>query len=143
MRGLPEFKLGGACRRCAKCCEQPTIQVGFVTWRFATARAVFLWWQRRVNGFECLGEDRSARAFVFRCTHFDVESRSCDSYESRPGMCHDYPRALLFQGTPDFLQGCGYRAVDPRAGRMRALLAREDLTPEQRARLVRDLHLEE
>jgi hypothetical protein len=40
------------------------------------------------------------------------------------------------------LPGCGYRPVDPRASGLRQALDAQPLTPEQRARLRKDLHLE-
>src|SRR5215813_14607857 len=94
LRGERPHRLGGDCRRCARCCEAPAIQAGRLTWYLPSLRRVFLAWQRRVNGFELTEADRGSRTFVFRCTHFDAATRSCDSYASRPGMCRDYPRAL-------------------------------------------------
>jgi hypothetical protein len=133
--------LGGECRRCARCCEAPAIQVGFLTWYLPTARRLFLWWQKVVNGFELTEIDRRARVFVFNCTHFDWKTRSCDSYASRPGMCRDYPRALLYQPGPELLPGCGYRAVARNAGRLLQILEERQLSAEQKERLERDLHL--
>jgi len=105
-------------------------------------RQVFLVWQRRVNGFELEGQDSESRSFVFRCTHFDRETRSCDSYSSRPGMCRDYPRLLLWQPAPELLSGCGYRAVAANATGLRQSLARLPLSAEQRRKLDRGLHLD-
>src|SRR5687768_4720984 len=141
-RGEPWFLLGGECRRCARCCEAPSIRANAFVWHLRSARAAFLWWQRVVNGFELREAQRVERTFVFRCTHFDEQTRRCDSYETRPGMCRDYPRALLSQPVPEFLPGCGYRAVSPRAGRFLKVLETQPLTEEQRARLRRDLHLD-
>jgi hypothetical protein len=106
-------------------------------------RQLFLAWQRRVNGFELVGEDAEARAFVFRCTHYDATTRTCDSYESRPGMCRDYPRLLLWQAGPRLLPGCGYRVRPPNAAGLRESLGRLDLTPEQRRKLWKGLELDE
>jgi Fe-S-cluster containining protein len=106
-------------------------------------RRAFLWWQRRVNGFELAGTDADDRAFVFRCTHFDPAVRSCDSYDSRPGMCRDYPRLLLWQPNPEILPGCGYRASPPNAEGLRAALERAELTCEQREKLRRGLRLDD
>lgn len=111
LRGRKRYRLAGDCGGCASCCEAPTIQVSRITWYFPTIRRAFLWWQRVVNGFELIERDRQARAFVFRCTHFDWQTRRCDSYASRPGMCRDYPRALLYQFYPRFFEGCSYRPV--------------------------------
>ncbi len=142
LRGRARYELGGECRRCAACCEAPAIQVGRVMWYLPTFRSVFLWWQRWVNGFELVGSDFRDRVFTFRCTHFDVATRSCDSYESRPGMCRDYPRVLLFQEHPELLPSCGYRPVARDAKRFLHVLDNQSLTDEQRARLKKNLFLE-
>lgn len=140
-RRMP-YGLGGECRRCARCCEAPGIQVGRLVWYLPTLRELFLWWQKQVNGFELVGRDVASRAFVFKCTHFDWQTRSCDSYDSRPGMCRDYPRNLLDQPLPELLPGCGYRAVAPNADRLLGALRRLPLAPEQEARLKKGLFLE-
>jgi Fe-S-cluster containining protein len=105
-------------------------------------RAPFLWWQRVVNGFELRSEDARRKVFVFHCTHFDPARRTCDSYRSRPGMCRDYPRLLMWQPAPEMLPGCGYRPIDPRAADLLRTLDSQPLTPDQRARLRKGLHLE-
>lgn len=141
-RGERAWTLRGECRRCAACCEAPAIAVGPATWSVPAIRRAFLWWQRRVNGFELVREDAEARAFAFHCTHFDPASRSCDSYDSRPGLCRDYPRLLLWQPSPEFLAGCGYRASPPNAEGLRVALDRLQLTEEQRERLRKGLRLD-
>jgi Fe-S-cluster containining protein len=113
-----------------------------VAWHVPTLRRIFLWWQRQVNGFELVQRDVGSRTVVFRCTHFDWTSRSCDSYASRPGICRDYPRALLWQPTPEMLPGCGYRPVSPRADQLRTALERHPLSEEQKARLRKGLFLD-
>jgi hypothetical protein len=135
------YVLGGDCRRCAACCEAPAIRVGWLTWSLPTLRSAFLWWQSRVNGFE-LRERPARRVFVFACSHFDRTTRLCDSYDSRPGMCRDYPRALLYQPHPELLPGCGYRPIARNAKRFLRVLDAQDLTDEKRARLKKDLFLE-
>lgn len=142
-RGERAWTLAGECRRCAACCEAPSIAVGAVVWSVSPARRLFLWWQRRVNGFELGRSDEESWAFVFRCTHFDAATRSCDSYGSRPGMCRDYPRLLLWQPNPELLPGCGYHARPPNAEGLRIALSRLDLTEEQREKLRRGLRLED
>jgi hypothetical protein len=142
MRGERPYVLGGECRRCAACCEAPAVQAHPAVWHLRSLRALFLFWQERVNGFVLTGTERRSRTFVFRCTHFDAATRLCDSYDSRPGMCRDYPRLLLWQPNPEFLPGCGYRAVTPRAERFRALLKDPSLTTEQREKLRRGLRLD-
>src|SRR5512141_1083878 len=127
-RGERPWTLGGSCRRSGGCCEAPAISVGRVTWSMPAVRRLFLAWQRRVNGFDLVTTDARARLLVFRCSHFDPATRSCDSYDSRPGMCRDYPRLLLWQANPEMLPGCGYRAIAPNAAALAASLARVDLT---------------
>lgn len=141
-RGERPFALGGDCRRCARCCEAPEIRVGPLVWHLRTLRFLFVWWQRQVNGFELVRHDPRQRTFVFRCTHFDPHTRSCDSYDSRPGMCRDYPRLLLYQPAPELLPGCGYRAVWPNADALALALERQPLLPEQKAKLRAGLYLE-
>jgi len=63
---------------------------------------------------------RAERNFVFRCTHFDPATRSCDSYASRPGMCRDYPRNLTYSALPEFLPECGYSAVYKKGEQLRS-----------------------
>src|SRR4030042_1602127 len=95
-RGERPWTLGGSCRRSGACCEAPAIAVGRLTRSLPNVRRLFLAWQRRVNGFALVSADARARVFVFRCSHFDPATRSCDSYDSRPGMCRDYPRNLMW-----------------------------------------------
>ena len=136
------FLLGGDCKLCAACCEAPAIQVSWLTWWLPGVRHVFLWWQRAVNGFELRETDREAHVFVFACSHFDRATRRCDSYASRPGMCRDYPRALLYQPHPELLPGCGYRPIARNAKRFLRVLGAQSLSDEQRAKLKKDLFLE-
>jgi hypothetical protein len=141
-RGERPWTLGGGCHRSGACCEAPAIAVGRLAWSMPSARRLLLAWQSRVNGFELVSADDRAHVFVFRCTHFDRATRSCDSYGSRPGMCRDYPRLLLWQPNPELLPGCGYRAMPPNAEGLRAALDRARLTPEQREKLRRGLRLD-
>jgi hypothetical protein len=143
LRGRPSYRLGGSCHTCARCCEEPAIRSNAATWYVPALRSIFLWWQRTVNGFVLLRAEAHGRLFVFSCTHFDPGTRRCDSYATRPGMCRDYPRGLLEQPRPEFLPGCGYRAVNTSAeGILRALQER-DLSPEQMAKLRAGLYLDE
>jgi hypothetical protein len=141
-RGERPWSLRGACRRSGGCCEAPAIAVPRLVWSSAPLRWLFLAWQRHVNGFELASTDARARVFVFRCTHYDRVSRSCDSYGSRPGICRDYPRHLLWQANPEMLPACGYRAAPPNAERLEAALDRTPLTPAQRDELRRGLRLD-
>ena len=140
-RGEQPWRLQGSCRRSGACCEAPAIAVGRLVWSLPSARRLFLGWQRRVNGFELASVDARAHVFVFRCSHFDPATRSCDSYDSRPGMCRDYPRLLLWQPNPETLPPCGYRATPPNAAGLRLSIDRQELTPAQREKLRRGLRL--
>lgn len=141
-RGERPFELHGDCRRCARCCEQPGIQVGFWAYHLPTLRRLFVWLQRAVNGFVLVEQRPRQRVLLFRCTHFDEATRACDSYDSRPGMCRDYPRLLLWQADPEFLPGCGYRALAPNARGLIRALERAPIDPAGREQLKRDLRLE-
>jgi Fe-S-cluster containining protein len=141
-RDKPLFELGGSCQKCARCCEAPAISVFWPFRRFRSLRALFLVWQKHVNGFHLVREDKLLQAFVFRCEHFDRRTRLCDSYETRPGMCRDYPRRLMYQPNPEMLDGCGYRPVAFGASRMMGALRRQNLTEEQMAKLKKGLFLE-
>jgi Fe-S-cluster containining protein len=140
--GQAPYRLGGDCQRCAACCEEPAIRVGWITWYFPSLRRLFLLWQAHVNGFVLKETDKEAHTFVFTCTHFDRTTRLCDSYASRPGMCRDYPRAQLYQPHPELLPGCGYRPIARDAKRFLKVLDEQPLTPEQRAKLKKNLFLE-
>ena len=142
LRGERAFRLGGDCRRCAACCEAPAIQVSALVWFVPTLRRLFLSWHERVNGFKLTQQLLLQRVFVFECSHFDRATRSCDSYDSRPGMCRDYPRALLYQPSPELFPGCGYRAVARGHERWVAALESRGLTEEQMRRLKKGLYLE-
>ncbi len=117
------------------------MHVDWVTWNLPFVRAAFLWWQREVNGFELKGRERP-RVFVFQCSYFDTATRRCTSYDSRPGMCRDYPRFLLEQAWPEFLPGCGYRPVIGNAARMLRVLNQAPMSDEKRAELRRRMRLE-
>ncbi len=142
LRGERPWTLGGACQRSAQCCEAPAIGIGALTMALPLVRRVFLAWQRRVNGFELARVDSETRLFVFHCTHFDRVSRSCDSYRSRPGICRDYPRNLMWQVNPELHPRCGYRARPPNAAGLTAAIDALELTPEQREKLRRGLRLD-
>ena len=142
LRGQRSHVLVGDCRRCAKCCEAPSVRANAAVWHLKSLRWFFLGWMKQVNGFELESVDDRSRTFVFRCTHFDWETRSCDSYASRPGMCRDYPRALLDQPRPQLFAECGYGARPTNAAALLAELDRQPLSAEQRRRLHRELDLE-
>lgn len=142
LRGDRPYRLGGSCNLCAQCCDAPAIKVRPLVWFLPSLRGLFLGWQRVVNGFELVDRDLGQRVFIFRCTHFDTATRRCDSYESRPGMCRDYPRVLLDQAHPDMLPGCGYRPIAPGAEALLRELRRLPLTADQDAKLRKGLRLD-
>ena len=153
--GEPLYRLCGSCNNCGACCETPMIQV-FAELNFGQAmiqifplffylrssRWLIKKWHQLVNGFEYIGEDRRAKSFIFRCTHWDPETKMCDSYDSRPGMCRDYPRPLLYQPNPTFLKPCSFFPVDKNADRMLDALEDLDLSEEQLNTLKQKLHLQ-
>jgi Fe-S-cluster containining protein len=141
LRGESVFVLRGACQYCGGCCETPMIQTGRLFFYLPTCRWLFLTWQRLVNQLELLNADRATSTFTFRCGHWDTETRRCDSYATRPGMCRDYPRLLLDSVNPKLLDSCGYRAVDRRAQRLRRIFAENGLSAQQQAELEQRLHL--
>jgi Fe-S-cluster containining protein len=142
-RHKPAYELAGACQGCAKCCEEPSIYVGRLLFWLPLTRKAFIAWQRWVNGFVLVREERRARVLVFECSHFDQQTRRCDSYATRPGMCRDYPRMLLDGASPDFFDGCGYRPVAVGASDMIAALVDRGVEGEQLVELKRRLHLED
>ena len=139
----PRYKLAGSCQGCGLCCETPMIQTLSLFRRLRTTRWVILTWHRVINGFEHLRDDPKTNSFIFRCTHFDPKTRQCDSYDSRPGMCRDYPRNLLDAPFPEFLDGCGYHAIDENADKLNAALEKLDLPEEKLKELQRKLHTKE
>lgn len=140
--GQAPFELRGACRDCGKCCETPCIMVPPLVFHVRLFRRIFLWWQHHVNGFVKIGEDREGHIFIFKCTHWLPDSRRCDSYSTRPGMCRDYPRALLQGSKPDFFAECGYYPVYRNSEAMREALKALNLPPEKLQELEEKLHLE-
>jgi Fe-S-cluster containining protein len=134
--------LAGACRACGACCVEPTVHAGPFTWHFSVVRRLFLAWQSRVNGFELLREEPDSNDLVFRCTHYDPDSRRCDSYRSRPSMCRDYPTVLLDQGWPELFPTCGYRVRARKPEKLRAGIEATSLSPEAKAELCRRMRLE-
>jgi len=141
LRVPPRFEMAGECRRCARCCEEPSIRVGRLLYYMPTLRRLFLGWQQHVNGFLLKRVEREGRLFVFTCSHFDQESRACDSYESRPALCRDYPRALFDQPWPELFEQCGYRPRDREGGSLDEALDAADLPIEARALLKKKLYV--
>jgi len=139
--GREQYVLRGACNDCGKCCETPMVIVPLAIYRINLSRRLCLWWHHHVNGFVYIGEDPESSAFIFRCTHWDVDRRRCDSYATRPGMCRDYPLPLLQSSKPDFFSECGFYPVYRNADAMREALEDLDLSPEKLEELTEKLHL--
>ena len=139
--GGKTYRLHGSCNGCGLCCERPTITTNRFFFRIMVIRRLLLAWHRIINGFEYQGEDARTNTFSFRCTHYDPKTRTCDSYESRPGMCRDYPRNLLDGPMPEFFPECSYYAILDGAEQFREALAATDMSPEKRAELEQRLHL--
>lgn len=137
----PSYRLEGTCNGCGACCIRPTIAVGRLTFHIGFLRKLFLAWHFHVNGFEYMCEDAELRTFSFRCTHYDRETQTCDSYETRPGMCRDYPKNLTYDPNPDLFDECSYKVVYKGADAMKEALAKTELTPEQQEEIARKLHL--
>ena len=142
LKGEPAFKLGGNCQLCAACCEEPSVQLSATTYRFPRLRGLIIRWHKYVNGFELKRLESQQKVLVFRCTHFDPDSRRCDSYHTRPGMCRDYPRNLLYHQRPEFLPGCGYSAINKKGDQLLKMLSDEELTPEARKKIDEVFYLE-
>ena len=62
--------------------------------------------------------------------------------DTRPGMCRDYPRRLMYQPDPEMLDGCGYKPVAFGAASMMKALQKQNLTDEQMVRLKKGLFLD-
>ena len=142
-RGEPRYRLTGSCNGCGRCCETPVVQASTLTFRLRSLRWLALAWHRWINGFVLVDQDRRHKLFVFRCTHYDPATKQCDSYDSRPGMCRDYPRNLLYEPLPEFPQECGYSAVYKKADALLRSLEQANLPPEKLKELAKKLHLGE
>jgi Fe-S-cluster containining protein len=119
------------------------MQVDRLTWRVRSVRAIFLGWQRWVNGFELTAVDRRHRLFVFACTHYDAVTKRCDSYESRPLMCRDYPVNLTYEAVPPLFDECSHGVVDRHGEALRQALVEAGLGGEKLEAVERRLFLKE
>jgi Fe-S-cluster containining protein len=142
-RGEPRYRLTGSCNGCGRCCEAPSMQVDRLTWHVRSVQAVFLWWQRVVNGFLLQDTDARFRLFIFRCTHYDAATRRCDSYDSRPLMCRDYPVNLTFDALPSLFDECSHGVVDRKADALRKALVDAGLQGESLEAIERKLYLKD
>lgn len=140
--GPKRYELGGACQGCGSCCEAPAIRVGRITWYLPTLRHLFLWWHSALNRFQLQSTYDAERTFVFSCDHYDASARRCDSYETRPGLCRDYPHSLLDQATPVLFANCGYKAIAVNRRELVQILENQDLGSEQLEKLKEGLYLD-
>lgn len=140
--GLPRYQLTGKCEGCGKCCENPGIRVGFLVTHIDFCRKIFIVWQKKINGFIFQRLDKENQVLYFTCHHFDPKTRLCDSYDSRPGMCRDYPRNLLYTSIPDFFQECGYRPIDKNAEKFNRALEKISLDESKKKKIKDKLFLE-
>jgi len=141
--GRSAYEIRGSCNQCGACCVTPTVALPTLMYRMRTIRRLVIAWQVHVNRFELLQDDRTDRALVFRCPHHDSEHQRCRCYETRPGMCRDYPRSLALAANPEFFGSCGYYAHYRDADAMREALAELDLPPDKQAELEERLRLRE
>ena len=130
-KGEPLYHLRGSCNKCGACCKSPMVPIFPPFFYLKPIRWIILTWHRLVNGFEYIDENPKSQMFIFRCTHWNSETKMCDSYDSRPGMCRDYPCNLVYSTNPIFLKECSYYAVDKNAERMKAALEDLNLPPEK------------
>ncbi|OGL41156.1 MAG: hypothetical protein A2161_07545 [Candidatus Schekmanbacteria bacterium RBG_13_48_7] len=135
------FHLEGSCNRCGKCCENPAIILSAPFFYLKTNRWLTLKWHKIVNGFEFVGENRKEKCFIFRCTHWNPETKLCDSYETRPGLCRDYPRNQIDSTDPVFMDSCGYYAVRKNAESMGKAIDKLLLSEEKTDKLKQKLHI--
>lgn len=141
-KGRPKYILTGKCEGCGKCCENPAIKVGFFVAHFKSFRAIYVWWQKKINGFVYQRENAETQVLYFICTHWDPQTRLCDSYDSRPGMCRDYPRNLLYSSIPDFFKECGYKPIDKNAEKFKLALDKIPIDDEKKKKIKDKLFLE-
>ncbi len=139
--GEPFFRIEGACNRCGQCCQTPVIPVHPILFYLPIFKRMVIGWHRLVNGFDLIREERRAGLLVFECSHWNRVSRRCDSYNSRPGMCRDYPGNLVYAADPELFDTCGYRIVLKNAARMARALEEAGLAPETLQELKANLHI--
>lgn len=129
IKGEPTYNMQGKCSECGACCETPMIRTFALFFYLKSLHWLYLKWHRKINGFELICEDRKKRTFIFKCTHFNPETKQCDSYSSRPGMCRDYPRNILYNIPPDFLPTCTFSPIAKNADQISESLEKLELPP--------------
>ena len=141
--GEPRYRLSGECNQCGACCESPAIEVHRWVFWFRSLSWLVKSWHWYINGFNLMEKDRSNRLFIFECTHYDPETKRCDSYCSRPGMCRDYPLPLLFSTNPDFFDRCSHYPVRKSAESFRQSINDLDIPEAKKQDLIEKLNLKD
>lgn len=141
-KGLPKYTLIGNCESCGKCCENPAIKIGFLLNNIKFFKYLYNLWQKKINGFIFQKHNQETKVFYFICNHWDSNSKKCDSYDSRPGMCRDYPRNLLYSSIPDFFKECGYKPLDKNAKKFNLALDKISIDEEKKKKIKEKLFLE-
>lgn len=139
--GHPRYRLTGTCNGCGRCCDALAIQVERFTWNSRVLRAAFLWYQRRINGFELVATDPRFKLFRFRCTHYDAVKKQCDSYETRPHFCRDYPLNVTYDAAPELFPECSYGVVDKHASALVEAMQAAGVAPEKLEAVRKKLYL--
>jgi len=141
--GPPPYILKGECNGCGACCVNPTIHLYPPFFYVRSIRWMYITWHRVINGFKLVEENRKDKTLVFECTHYDPTTKLCDSYDSRPGMCRDYPKNMVYLPNPEFFEECSYTAEYRYAQGMREALEKTGLSEEKLKELKKKLHIEE
>ena len=141
-KGRPKYILTGNCEGCGKCCENPAIKVGFLVTYLKSFRAIYVLWQKKINGFVYQRQNVEDQVLYFTCNHWDAQTKRCDSYDSRPGMCRDYPRNLLYSSVPDFFEECGFKPLDKNAAKFKLALDKVPLDEDKKKKIKDKLFLE-
>lgn len=142
LQGEPAYEMRGRCCNCGECCKTPMIHTFALFFYLKSLRWLCLTWHKKINGFEFISENRIKRIFIFRCTHFDPETKLCDAYSSRPGICRDYPKNILYNTPPDFLPECTFSALSKNAEKINETLDKLDLSPEKLKKIKKDFFSE-
>jgi Fe-S-cluster containining protein len=100
----------GCTHGCGSCCDPVILSEGFVHRAFAFGpaqpQAEWIW-----ANWEPITVEETGSAQL-RCINYDVATRACLAYDTRPPVCRDFP----FYGKPPALENgprsniCGYQA---------------------------------
>jgi len=131
LKSEPGYIIKGECCGCGSCCETPMIRTYAPFFYLKSLRWLYLTWHKKINGFILFEEKRIERTFVFKCTHLSSKTKKCDAYSSRPGMCRDYPRNILYNTPPNFISGCSYSPIAKNANKINKSLDKLNLPKEK------------